>query len=189
MTTATTNDLPKTAGEVDASSPKPKRFRKKAGKVDAGSPKPKRSRKKLILVAALVILLGVGGYVGKGMLLGGGSPKAVPDPKTVAGKVLTLTPSTMNLADGHYLKLTLALQLSEAGTPAAEAVDAAGAPIPALDGVKALVASIDVLGKHTYAQLLAPGGRASAQKELLVEIQKRYPGDVLEVYFAEFLMQ
>lgn len=171
MTTATTSDLPQTAGKVDAS-----------------SPKPKKSRKKLILVAAVVILLGVGGYVGKGMLLGGGSEEAVPDPKTVAGEVLTLTPITMNLADGHYLKLTLALQLSEAGTPAAEA-EGEGEATPALDGVKALDASIDVLGQHTYAQLLAPGGRASAQKELLVEIKKRYPGDVLGVYFAEFLMQ
>jgi flagellar protein FliL len=160
-----------------------------AGKADAGTPKPKRSRKKkLILLAVVVIVLGVVGYVGQALLLGGDPPKAAPDPKTVAGKVLALNPITMNLADGHFLKLTFVLQLSKAGTPTAGA-EGADTATPALNNAAALDASIDVLGEHTYAQLIAPGGRARAQKELLVEIQKRYPGEVLGLYFTEFLMQ
>ena len=46
-----------------------------------------------------------------------------------------------------------------------------------------------MLGRRTYAQLLASGGRASAQKALSAEVRKRYDGDVMRVYFAEFLMQ
>jgi flagellar FliL protein len=103
--------------------------------------------------------------------------------------VLTLTPITLNLADGRYLKLTLALQLSKAATPAAGSVDAAAGAVPALDGAKALDAAIDVLGRHSYSQLIAPGGRASAQKDLSAQVKKRYPGNVLGVYFTEFLMQ
>lgn len=166
-----------------------------AGKVEAGKPKRKRSRKKLILIAIVVLLLGVAGYVGQAMLFGGEPPKAAPDPKTVAGKVLPLDPITMNLADGHYLKLTFVLQLSKAASPAAgsadsaNSADSAGTATPALNNAAALDASIDVLGEHTYAQLIAPGGRARAQKELLTEIQKRYPGEVLGLYFTEFLMQ
>jgi flagellar FliL protein len=68
-------------------------------------------------------------------------------------------------------------------------VDAAAGALPALDGAKALDAAIAVLGQHTYAQLIAPGGRASAQKVLSVQVKKRYDGDVLGVYFTEFLMQ
>jgi flagellar FliL protein len=155
------------------------------GTVEKGSEKPKKSRKKLIIVAALLVLLAGGAFVGKGMLAGPGAP--VPDPKTVAGNVVTLTPMTLNLADGRFLKLTLALQLSEAGSPAAGSVDAA--VVPALDGAKALDAAIEVLGQRTYAQLLAPGGRAAAQTALSAQVKKRYDGDVLGVYFTEFLMQ
>lgn len=156
--------------------------------VDDGSEEPSKSRKKLIIVAAaLLAVLAVGGFVAKGLLAGPSAP--VPDPKMVAGSVVTLPPITLNLADGRYLKLTLALQLSEAGSPVAGAGEAAGAAVPALDGAKALDAAISVLGQHTYGELLAPRGRASAQKALSAEVRKRYPGDVLGVYFTEFLMQ
>jgi flagellar FliL protein len=157
------------------------------GSEDMGS-ESKKSRKKLVIVVAvLLVLLGVGGFVGKGLLAGPATPE--PDPRTVAGTVVTLAPITMNLADGRYLKLTLALQLSKAASPVAGSVDAAAGALPALDGAKALDAAIAVLGQHTYAQLIAPGGRASAQKVLSVQVKKRYDGDVLGVYFTEFLMQ
>lgn len=158
------------------------------GSTDAGGEKPKRSRKKLIIVAAaLLVLLAVGAFVGKGLLAGPAAP--VPDPETVAGSVVTLSPITMNLADGRYLKLTLALQLSEAASPVAGSVEDAAGVVPAVDGAKALDAAIGVLGQHTYAELLAPGGRAHAQKALSALVKKRYPGDVLGVYFTEFTMQ
>jgi flagellar FliL protein len=159
-----------------------------AESVDEVGGKPKKSRKKLIImVAGLAILLAVGGFVGKGLLAGPSAP--VPDPKTAPGNIITLAPITLNLADGRYLKLTLALQLSEAASPVAGSVDAAAAAVPALDGAKALDAAIGVLGQHTYAQMIAPGGRASAQKALSAQVRKRYPGEVLGVYFTEFLMQ
>jgi len=151
---------------------------------------PEKSRKKLFIVigAALVVLLGVGGYLGMGMMAGPAAP--APDPKTVAGLVVTLAPITLNLADGRYLKLTLALQLSEEASPVAGSPEAAAAGgAPAVDGSKALDSAISVLGQRTYGQLLAPGGRSSAQKVLSVAVKKRYEGKVLGVYFTEFLMQ
>jgi flagellar FliL protein len=156
-----------------------------AGTVEPAS---KKSRKKLVIVLAIVlVLLVVGGFVGKGLLAGPAVPE--PDPKTVAGKIVTLAPITLNLADGRFLKLTLALQLSEAASPPAGSVDEAASATPALDGAKALDAAIGVLGQRTYAELIAPGGRNSAQKALSSQVKKRYDGDVLGVYFTEFLMQ
>ena len=155
---------------------------------EAGNEKPKRSRKQLLIMAAvLLVLLVVGGFVGKGLLAGPSAP--VPDPTKVEGSVVTLDSITLNLADGRYLKLTLALQLSEAGSPVAGPAGEAATPEPALDGAKALDAAIGVLGQRTYAELIAPGGRASAQKALSAQVRKRYPDDVLGVYFTEFLMQ
>jgi flagellar FliL protein len=148
----------------------------------------KKSRKKLFLVVGvLVLLLGVGGFLAKDLL--GGPSAPTPDPTTVAGKVETLSPITLNLADGRYLKLTLALQLSQAAGLEAGTQGEGAAVAPAVDGAQALDAAIDVLGRRTYAQLLAAGGRAAAQKALSVEVRKRYDGKVLRVYFAEFLMQ
>jgi flagellar FliL protein len=156
--------------------------------IDDADSKPKKSRKKLIIgVAVLLVLLGVGGFVGKGMLAGPVEPEV--DPKTVAGKVVTLEPITLNLADGRYLKLTLALQLNEAASPAAHSVDEAAGAVPEVDGAKALDAAINVLGQRTYHELLAPGGKARAQKSLSSRVRKLYPDDVMGVYFTEFLMQ
>jgi flagellar FliL protein len=150
--------------------------------------KAKKSRKKLlIIVVALLVLLGGGGAFAAKTLLAPSTP--APDPTTVAGEVITLDPVTLNLADGRYLKVTLALQLSEAAAPASGSVDAAAATGPAVDGAKALDAAIGVLGQRTYEQLLAPGGRAAAQKALSEQVKKRYEGEVLGVYFTQFLMQ
>ena len=119
---------------------------------------PPKSRKKLFLVIGLVVLLlGVGGYFAKGLL--GGPAAAEPDPKTVAGTVETLSPVTLNLADGRYLKLTLALQLSkaaglEAGTVGeGAAVAARRSTVPRRSTPRSTSS-----GRRTYAQLLATGG-------------------------------
>ena len=85
--------------------------------------------------------------------------------------------------------MTLALQLSQAATAAAGSVDAAAATGPAVDGAKALDAAISVLGQRTYDQLIAKGGREEAQKALTAKVKELYDGEVLGVYFTEFLMQ
>jgi flagellar FliL protein len=54
---------------------------------------------------------------------------------------------------------------------------------------KALDEAIDVLGGRTYAELAAPGGRTAAKEELSHRVQERYHGEVLDVYFTEFVMQ
>jgi flagellar FliL protein len=153
-----------------------------------GAGKLRKSRKKLLVVVLVVlVLLGVGGFMGKGMLAGPTAPAG--DPTKTAGIVKALAPITLNLADGRYLKLTMALQLTKAASPVPGSIDAAAGAVPALDGSKALDAANSVLGQLTYTELLAPGGRARAQRTLTGKLKKLYPGEVMGVYFTEFLMQ
>ena len=100
--------------------------------------------------------------------------------EAVPGAVASLEPITMNLADGRFLKLGLALQLTET----AHAVED-----EEFDGAKALDAAISYLGEHSYQQLAAPGGRAAAKEELGKRISLLYPGEVMGAYFTEFVMQ
>lgn len=147
--------------------------------------KPRSKRKLVIIAAVALVLLAAGGFAAKSML----APAApVADPKKELGAVVTVNPITLNLADGRFLKIGLALQLDKAATPVAASGDGA-TTAATVDSAKALDAAIAILGQRTYNQLLAPGGRAAAQHALDVEVAKRYDGDVLKVYFTEFVMQ
>src|SRR3954467_12966215 len=64
---------------------------------------------------------------------------------------------TLNLADGRFLKLGLALQLAK-GVSAEHFASA--------ESAKALDAAISYLGSKSYAELGAPGARDAAKAEL-----------------------
>lgn len=140
-------------------------------------------RKKLVLVALVVVALAIGGYI---TVSGGGDADAAEtatEPAApVAGDVVTLEPITLNLSDGRFLKVGLALQLVE-GVAAPAPADVAGFAAPALDD------SISLLGGLSYADLVAPGGRDAAKQALSERIAARYEGDVMGVYFTELVMQ
>lgn len=149
----------------------------------AGDEEPSRSRaKKLAVVIGAVALL-AGGYV---VMSGGGSADAAAAPEApevpVAGEVVPLDPITLNLADGRFLKVGLALQLVE-GVAAPAPGDVAGFAAPALDE------AISLLGATSYDALVAPGGRDAAKADLSTRIGERYAGDVMGVYFTELVMQ
>ncbi|WP_226346414.1 flagellar basal body-associated FliL family protein [Agilicoccus flavus] len=147
----------------------------------------KKGGKKLLFIiigAALVVLI-AGGVVAF-MLLKPKEPE--PDPAKEPGAVVALEDEmTLNLSDGKFLKTQLALQLSEAATTAAggeEALAKGG-----FDGSKARDAAITTLSKYSYQQLLKPKTREEAQAALSKEVNERYEGDVLKVYFTQFVMQ
>ena len=123
--------------------------------------------KKLVLVAVAVLVVLAAGWW---FFLKPSAP-AEPEP----GEVMTMEPIQVNLADGHYLRIGIALQLS------AEAHEA--------DGSKALDATIDLFSGADPADLVKSGERQEYKKKLEEALHDAYHGDVLEVYFTEFVTQ
>lgn len=155
-----------TAAAGDAAAPSKKQDKNPEQK----APK-KRSRKKLLIaVAVLLAAAGAAAY----LTLGSKGPATPPPPKP--GIVLKLNPVTLNLRDGHYLKLGLALQAT------------AKAPKD-LDGSKALDLAIALFSDRSVTDLSSAQAREKAKAELLAQVEKAYPHEVMDVYFTEFVMQ
>ena len=133
---------------------------------DEAAPKGGKKKKLVIL---LVLLLAIGGAAYWFVLKP--HPKEAPKP----GEVVQLEPIQVNLAAGHYLKIGIALQLT---TEAHEA-----------DGSKALDATIDMFSGRPMEEITARDNRAKLKKELEKELEERYEGEVMGVYFTEFVTQ
>ena len=136
------------------------------------APAKKSKKKLLIIIAAAVLLLGGGGAGAYFAFLSGPSKPKPPEP----GKVVPLDAITVNLSEGHFLKLKLALQAT---------ATVAEAP----DGSKALDIAIDQFSNRTVAELSSNAARDQAKKQLRDKVNKAYEGDVMDVYFTEFVMQ
>jgi flagellar protein FliL len=133
-------------------------------KAEAG---PKRSKKKLLLVLVAVLALGGGGY----WFFLKPSPEGPPKP----GEVVKLEPVQINLAASHYLRIGIALQLVEGASEA--------------DGSKALDATIQEFSGLDMADVNDPAKRAAYKKKLEKVLDERYDGEVMGVYFTEFVTQ
>ena len=133
---------------------------------DAVEEKPKRSRKKLVMILVLLLVVGGGGYWFM-------RPKPAAPPKP--GEVVKLDPIQVNLAGSHYLRLGLALQLVQGAKEA--------------DGSKALDAAITEFSGADMAEVNDPAKREVLKKQLEKELDHRYEGAVMGVYFTEFVMQ
>jgi flagellar protein FliL len=127
-------------------------------------------KKKLVMLVVLLMVAGAAAYV---LVL-----KPKPDAKKekpVAGEVIALEPRQVNLEGGHYLKLGLALQ----GT--AEAHE--------LEGSKALDAAIALFSGRSIEEVSRPAELKHLKGELQKELEHLYHGDVMDVYFTDFVTQ
>lgn len=143
----------------------------------AEAPK-KKSKKLLIIIIAAVVVLGGGGAGAFFMLK---SDKATAAPAPVKGIVTPLDDAlTINLADGHYLKLNFSIQQTD---KAAEAVDTA----------EAKQIAIDLYTGKTVAELSTEKGRNAVKEEMVAEMVKAYTVDkvqeVMDVYYTAFVTQ
>ncbi len=127
---------------------------------------PGSRRKKILVVALVVVLLAAAGW----WFLRPQAPHA-PEP----GAIMPMDPTQINLAGGHYLKIGLALQLT---TDADE-----------VDGSKALDVTIDLFSGKSLTQVSQPKQRRLLKKELTTDLSEVYDGDVMGVYFTEFVTQ
>jgi flagellar protein FliL len=168
---------------------------------EAGSEEttPKKSKKVKILAAVACLAVAAGAAYTLGS-------KAAPAPAAGAGESTTTTiliqklgcatPSTdeapigtvtlpsmsINLADGHYLRVTLALGMCDDAlvpTPEEFLSDAS----PARD------IAVETLSGRTMAELTIEQSRTLVKEDLTAKISAAYPGEVYVVYFVEFVMQ
>lgn len=115
----------------------------------------------------------------------GTSKTTAPTPTSapaVEGSVLTLDQSvTVNLEDGHYLKVGLAFQLKVGLV--AETVKKEGLQAKATDR------ALSTLSKHTMDELAKPDTREKIQQKLSFDTCRDYEGEITRTYFTEFVMQ
>lgn len=143
-------------------------------KAAEGAEAPKKSKKMLIIIIAAVVLLGGGGAGAYFMFFKSSGEEEVVAPEP--GLVVALESITINLADGHFLKISIALQAT---------IDAHEEP----DGSKALDILISQFSNKSVAELSTNEGREEQKKELVEKIKKAYEEEVYDVYFTEFVMQ
>ena len=127
-----------------------------------------RSRRKVVLAAVVgLLVVAVAGWY---FLL---RPSGPAEP--VPGEVMVLEPVQLNLSGGHYLRIGLGLQLSEDAHET--------------DGSKALDATIRIFSGLEVAEVSRSEQREELRETLMSELDDAYHGDVLEVYFTEFVTQ
>lgn len=128
----------------------------------------KRGLKKIVILVVALAVVGGGTWF---FVL---KPKP-EDPAPVPGEVVALEPIQINLAAGHYLRVGVALQLVEQAHE--------------VDGSKALDALIELFSGREMVELTRPKNRKHLKEQLQEELHHRYHGDVMEVYFTEFVTQ
>lgn len=146
---------------------------------------PAKGGKKKKLIGAVVLLVallaaGAGAYF---MFMGGGGEEAEAAAEAAheyePGAVVPLEPITINLADGRYLQVGIALQ---------EAV-AEGGHATETDGSQALDILIHKLSGKPMAELASVEQRDAVKAELVEEIKHAYHDHVYDIYFTSFVMQ
>lgn len=126
---------------------------------------PRKKGRVLIAIAVVIVLLGGGAY----FLL---KPSdSAPKP----GAVDPLDSIQINLAGAHYLRLGLALQLRDGATD--------------IDGSKALDAAINLFSGQSMTDLNQGQPRNALKTKLSQQLASLYDGDVMGVYFTEFVTQ
>lgn len=145
-----------------------------AGGADADAPPAKKGKRILLMLVAFVLVaaLGAGGFWWFAVR----TPPPPPPPKP--GEVVSMDPISLNLAEGRYLKVGIALQWAYSGEKG-----------KTHDGSKALDLAIDMFSGRTVEELSDPVRREALKDELLVRVGEAYEGEVLDLYLTEFVMQ
>lgn len=144
---------------------------------DEGGAKKKGGKKKLLIIA-LVLLLG--GGAAYWFLLKPAPPAdgaaVAEEPAPEPGAVLVVEPISLNLADGHYLRIGLGLQLT---------ADVAEEP----DTARALDLAVALFSQRPVAEVTTTEGREALKAELLRQLEEAYEGEVMDVYFTDYVTQ
>jgi flagellar FliL protein len=136
---------------------------------------PAKGGKNKLLLIGLVVLLAAAGAA-YFFLFSGSAEAEAP----VEGEVLVLQPIAVNLAGGGYLKIGVTLQFTEAGS-------AGGHGGTGPDGSKATDLIISTFSQAAPADVT--GARDALKAALQEKIIEAYHGDVMDIYYNEYVTQ
>jgi flagellar basal body-associated protein FliL len=157
-----------------------------------GEEATKKKKNPLVIGGLCLALAGVGYMMGgrKAGAQDSGAPTTTidqlegcvegTDAATVEHKAIDLPSMSVNLTDGHYLKVTVSLALCP-DVVLAEGEEFVSAP------AKDIIVS--TLSGNSMTVLQDEAGREAAKKLLSEQIAEVYPDEVYEIYFTEFVMQ
>jgi flagellar FliL protein len=154
---------------------------KKKKDAPEGDDEAKGGKKKLLIIGLVAVLaIGAAAY----FFLFSGSGEAEAEPAPEAGSVvLPIEPVAINLAGGSYLKLGFAMQFTLAYDESAGGGHGGATP----DGSKAMDIAI---AQFSGAALNDVQNNREAMKAALQEaIVEAYHGDVMEIYYTEYVTQ
>lgn len=140
--------------------------------------KPKRRGKRKVLVVVVLLVL-VGGGAGYWFLLKPAPTTGVEtavEPPPEPGEVLVIEPISLNLADGHYLRLGMGLQLT---------ADVSEQP----DTARALDQAVSLFSGRAVAEVGSSEGREALRAALVAKLAEVYEGEVMDVYFTDYVTQ
>lgn len=159
---------------------------------------PKKSKKKKIIVGVLCLVMAGGAYqfgvkssAAPPAVLAPGETTTTTIPIQKLGcsttsteeaplSVADLPSMSINLAEGHYLRIAISLALCD-DIVLAEGEEFLSAP--ARDIV------VSTLSGKSMAELTDDASRLLVKEELTEKISAAYPAEVYEVFFVEFVMQ
>ncbi|MGE3812619.1 MAG: flagellar basal body-associated protein FliL [Candidatus Nanopelagicales bacterium] len=137
---------------------------------------PKKGKSKLLVMVALALVVAAAAYFFLLKPKDAATAEAAAPPKE-KGAVVALDPIYINLAQGHFLKLGMALQATK------------DANAKEMDGSQALDEAIAIFSGQDMDKLGETEVRTEYKNQLVEKVAKAYDEEVMDVYFTEFVMQ
>jgi len=139
-------------------------------------------KKKLVLGPVLLLVIAAAAYM---LVL---KPKPKPKPMKLNGTLVTLSDTfVINLAGGHYGKVSVALLLSEAPPAAAAGADPSAPTLPENAAVRAVIT--DELTGLDQNNLIERAARQRVIARLKTALQKKTDEPVTDVLLTDVAVQ
>lgn len=155
--------------------------------------------KRLTVMVAMTAVIALAGFVLGGRMSGGTAatettPEAEDEHVELSiDEIVQLEPLNVNLANGHYLRLAVAIGVSHHGQEHEKADDGHGksskSDEPSIETAPASDLVLTTFAGRELATLATPEGREAARNDLYEGLVDFYGEGIVAVLFTEFVMQ
>jgi flagellar protein FliL len=136
---------------------------------------PPRRRRGVLVVVALVAVLAVAAAAFV-LRPWDGAPAEAADAPPELGLVIPVDPISVNLTEGHYLRLGFSIQLTKDATAEFQVA-------------RALDIAIAVYSGRDAAEVNDPVRREELKTELVRQLSETFEGQVVDVYLTDYVTQ